>query len=84
MLSEKQAFQITAPNRLSASGPDARPRGWLLRSSAYTIGQYLNDAGYGHDDNSLPEFKEAEQQAHERIAKFMGINGNRTPESLSP
>lgn len=48
----------------------------------YTIGQYLNDSGYGHVDNSLPEFKEAEKQAHERIHKLMSINGKRTPESF--
>ncbi len=48
----------------------------------YTIGQYLNDSGYGHTDNSLPEFKEAEKQAHERIQKIMNINGKRSPESF--
>lgn len=48
----------------------------------YTLGHYLATSGQGKVSADAPEFKQAEQEASERINKLMNIRGKRTPTSF--
>ncbi len=48
----------------------------------YTIGHYFASSGQGKITADAPEFKQAEQQAAEKIAALLNIHGKRTPTSF--
>ena len=48
----------------------------------YTIGDYLATAGKSKVDAEHAEFGAVEEQARTRIAKLLGIKGERSPDSL--
>jgi succinate dehydrogenase / fumarate reductase flavoprotein subunit len=48
----------------------------------YTISNYLANEKPGTINTELPEFKEVEQQAEDKINKLLSINGKRSPTSF--
>ncbi|HEV2641391.1 MAG TPA: FAD-binding protein, partial [Candidatus Elarobacter sp.] len=48
----------------------------------YTLGDYLAQAGLHAVNTDMPEFKAAEREVTDLAAKMLGVNGNRTVDSI--
>lgn len=70
-------FSDHGANRLGASAlMQGLADGYFI--IPYTIGDYFAQVGYKNISTDLPEFKQAENEAEERIKKLLSINGKKT------